>query len=148
MESPATMNSMEAPIEAHTTSGQTLDIEELCKAIAEAAQETQATDIVLINLEGLVAYTDAFVLCTARNRRQVNAIAEAVRMKVKQTYGKYPLGIEGKERGQWVLVDFGDVVVHIFDQAMRGFYDLDGLWADAPRFDGPDAEVTGEPNFF
>lgn len=125
-----------------------LDVVELAKLIAEAAAKTQASDISIIDLRGLVDYTDAFVLCSARNRRQVAAIAEAVRLEVKRTYSKHALGVEGLERGQWVLVDFGDVVCHVFDQSMRGFYDLDGLWADAPRIEGPAQDASGEPQFF
>lgn len=124
----------------------------MANRMAEVAAETQATDISIIDLRGLVFYTDAFVLCSARNRRQMVAIAEAVRMDFKARSGKYPLAVEGLEGSKWVLVDFGDVVMHIFDAEMRGFYDLDGLWQDAPRLALP-ASVTAhdsaaEPTYF
>ncbi len=92
-------------------------------------------------MRGLVSYTDMFVLVTATNRRQVQAIAESVRLEAK-TEGVTVDGVEGMEAARWVLVDFGDVVVHIFDEPLRGFYDLDGLWRDAPRMDVPSVEVT------
>ena len=115
------------------------------KVLAEAAAEMQAIDIQIIDLRGLVAYTDGFVVCSGRNRRHVVAIAEAVRVKVRDAYGKAPQGVEGKDRGQWVLVDLGDFVVHVFDHSMRGFYDLDGLWRDAPRIEGPEPIAPPEP---
>ncbi|MCB9672858.1 MAG: ribosome silencing factor [Alphaproteobacteria bacterium] len=125
-----------------------LDTVAFAQALARAASDTQATDIVILDLRGLVSYTDGFVLCSGKNRRHVTAIAEAVRMEAKRGYGIAPLGVEGKERGQWVLVDFGDIVVHVFDASMRGFYDLDGLWRDAPRIEGPPAEEPSEPTYF
>lgn len=123
------------------------------QSLAAAAAEMQASDIVILDLRGRVAYTDGFVLCSGRNRRHVIAIADAVKQHVKKTYGKLPNGMEGQERGQWVLVDFGDFVVHVFDREMRGYYDLDGLWSDAPRIDGPEPEPsddddTSEPRYF
>jgi ribosome-associated protein len=78
------------------------------------------------------------VLCTAGNRRQVQAIADEVRRAGREELGARHLGIEGLEAARWVLVDFGSVVVHIFDEPLRGFYNLDGLWADAPRLPVPD----------
>lgn len=129
---------------------ETLDTVEFARALALAANETQASGITVIDLRGLVAYTDGFVLCSGRNRRHVQAIAEAVRQTAKNDFKLYPQGTEGAERGQWVLVDFGDIVVHVFDAAMRGFYDLDGLWADAPRIEVPGIEVEEpeEPRYF
>ena len=126
----------------------TFDSESFAATLANAASELQATDIVLLNLEGRVAYTDGFVICSGRNRRHVLAIAEAIRMEAKKLYNKHAEGVEGKERGQWVLVDFGDIVVHVFDQQSRGFYDLESLWMDAPRWQGPPQAEPEEPQFF
>lgn len=130
----------------------TFDSVAFAQALAHVASETQATDIVILDLRGRVAYTDGFVLCSGRNRRHVQAIAEAVKQYVKQEHGRHPQGMEGQERGQWVLVDFGDFVVHVFDREMRGNYDLDGLWRDAPRIQGPEADTPAEepdePNYF
>ena len=140
-----TMEETIAPPEEKSTN---VDFIELAQLLAQTAADMQATDIVILDLRGRVYYTDAFVLCTARNRRQAIAIAEEVRAVVKNKFGTYPLRVEGKQAGQWILVEFEDVVVHIFDQARRGFYDLDGLWADAPRIEGPASDEPSEPRFF
>jgi len=92
----------------------------------------------------LIDYADVFILCSAGNRRQVQAIAHAVRSMAKNDLKILPNGVEGVEAARWVLVDFGEVVVHIFDEPLRGFYNLDGLWNDAPRLEVPlsdEAEV-------
>jgi ribosome-associated protein len=91
----------------------TLDTVAFAQDLAKAASDLQASEIVLIDLRGLVAYTDGFVVCSGRNRRHVLAIAHAVRQEAKKTYNLHAQGVEGAERGQWVLVDFGDIVVHI-----------------------------------
>lgn len=85
----------------------------------------------------LIDYTDLFLVCSARNRLQVRSIAEEVRRWAKAELGMLPAGVEGMEAGRWVLVDFGSVVVHVFDEPLRGFYNLDGLWSDAPRLPVP-----------
>ncbi len=85
----------------------------------------------------LIDYADVFILCSAGNRRQVQAIAQSVRQHAKHDLKILPNGIEGLEAARWVLVDFGAVVVHIFDEPLRGFYNLDGLWNDAPRLEVP-----------
>ena len=89
-------------------------------------------------MRGLIDYADIFVLCTANNRRQVQAIAESVRQYSKKELKTFPNSVEGADAARWVLVDFGDVVVHVFDEPHRGFYDLDGLWIDAPRLATPE----------
>ena len=86
----------------------------------------------LLDLDGISSYTDVFLLCTGSNRRQVRAIAEGIVDDLRAT-GRKPLGVEGLDAARWVLLDFGDVIVHVFDEPMRGFYDLEALWADAPR---------------
>jgi len=84
--------------------------------------------------------TDYFVICTARNDRQVRTIAEEVELKLKQA-GLPAIGVEGAEEGKWVLIDFADVVVHVFQPDERDFYRLEKLWSDAPRLSLP-AEVV------
>ena len=93
--------------------------------------------MVILDLRKLVDYADVFVICTAGNRRQAQAIAEEVRRVGKELENR-AIGIEGLEAARWVLVDFGAVVVHVFDEPLRGFYNLDGLWADAPRLPTPE----------
>jgi len=123
--------------------------DELASALSKAAMEKKALDVAILDMRNLVSYTDAFVLCTATNPRQVKAIAEHVREVAKKDFGLMPTGTEGAESSRWVLVDFGDVVVHVFDGALRGFYNLDGLWADAPRLPVPHVEgMTTSEQFF
>lgn len=136
--SPARPTELEATIRA----------EDLAAALATAAMEKKAFDVEILDMRDLVAYTDLFVICSARNRRQVQAIADEVR-KIGKEHGLLPKGTEGLEAARWVLVDFGPVVVHIFDEPLRGFYDLDGLWRDAPRLAVPESpERTDEPVYF
>lgn len=87
-----------------------------------------------------MGYADWFVVVSGRSPRQVAAIAEGVRAALKQSHGLLPVGVEGLETSKWVLVDYGDVVLHVFQENARTFYDLEGLWADAPRRPVP-AEV-------
>lgn len=113
---------------------------DLANAVATAAMEKKAYDIVLLDMRGLVAFTDVFVICSARNKRQVRAVAEHVRLTAKHSCKSQPHGIEGLEACRWVLVDLPGVVVHVFEQPLRGFYDLDGLWQDAPQLAVPEVE--------
>lgn len=119
----------------------------LATALAQAAADMKASDITILDMRGIVDYTDTFILCSARNPRQVAAIADEVRAVAKRRFGMRPLGVEGLERAHWVLVDFGDAVVHVFEQASRAFYNLDGLWQEAPRLEAPQGEET-ETRFF
>jgi ribosome-associated protein len=112
--------------------------ETLADALTGAIHEKQGFDIAILDLRSLVTYTDLFVICSARNRRQVQAIADEVRKVAKEQFAILPEGTEGMEAARWVLVDFGSVVVHVFDQPLRPFYDLDGLWRDAPRLPVPE----------
>ena len=122
------MRTQEAPIQP----------EQLAQAFATVALDHKAHDVVILDMRGLIDYADVFVLCTATNRRQVQAIAESVRQYSKKELKTLPNSVEGADAARWVLVDFGDVVVHVFDEPHRGFYDLDGLWIDAPRLATPE----------
>ena len=110
----------------------------IAEALTAAALEVKAGDVAVLDLRGLVDYTDIFVLCTARNPRHVQAIADEVRRVAKHELSIACAGVEGLPTARWVLVDFESVVVHVFDQPMRGFYNLDGLWAEAPRLPLPE----------
>jgi len=119
---------------------ETIRSEDLAKAIATAALEKKAKDLVLLDMRNLVSYTDVFMLCSATNPRQAKAIADHVILRTKRDFDRLPHGVEGMTSAKWILVDFGDVVLHVFDGALRGFYNLDGLWADAPRLPVPEVE--------
>ena len=97
-----------------------------------AALERKAYDLVVLETTKLTSIADYFVICSGRSDTQVQAIAEAVRDHL-DSLGVQPLSTEGIERGQWALLDYGDVVVHVFQVPVRTFYDLDRLWARAPR---------------
>jgi len=97
-----------------------------------AALERKAYDLVVLETTKLTSIADYFVICSGRSDTQVQAIAEAVRDHLG-SLGVQALSTEGIERGQWALLDYGDVVVHVFQVPVRAFYDLDRLWARAPR---------------
>src|SRR6266702_1639766 len=101
--------------------------------IAQAGLDKKAEDVLVLDVRGLTSYADYFVLMTAESDRQAGAIADAVDEKLK-AQGASKVGVEGYESGRWILVDYGDVVAHVFSREARGFYDLEGLWAAAPRF--------------
>lgn len=101
-------------------------------AAANAALAKKAIEPVLIDLSGAQSYTDYLIVTSAHGSRGVRAIGEHVE-KVLAERGVQPLGREGMSEGHWALLDFGDLVVHVFDQNLREFYDLEGMWFDAPR---------------
>lgn len=97
----------------------------------DAALDLKCTDLVVLDLLGICDFTDYFVVCSGTNRRQVGAIADAVLNRLRDE-GLRPHA-EGQREGQWVLLDYGDFVLHVFDQERRDFYRLERLWADAPN---------------
>ena len=99
----------------------------------EAALDKKALEPVLLDVQGRASYTDYILVLSGRSDRQVQAIAEAVQESLRRNLGVHAIGIEGKRDGQWTLIDFGDIVVHVFYHPIRDFYDLEGLWGDAPR---------------
>ena len=96
-------------------------------------------------MDGLIDYADILILCSARNNRQTRAIADEVRKVAKAEFEVLPRGTEGQSAGRWLLVDFGNVIVHIFEESTRGFYNLDGLWQDAPKLPVPTVILDDEP---
>jgi len=103
---------------------------------ARAALDHKAIDLVILEVKNLSSFTDYFVISSGNSDRQVQAIASHIKEKLEKQ-GIYPLGIEGKREGRWILLDYGDVVIHIFYQPVREFYDLERLWSDAPKVDWP-----------
>jgi ribosome-associated protein len=102
-------------------------------AIAHAGLDKKAEDVTVLDVRGLTSYADYFVIMTADSDRQASAIADHVEQTMKGQ-GVSKVGVEGYETGRWILVDYGDVVAHVMSRDSRGFYDIEGLWADAPRF--------------
>lgn len=111
-----------------------------------AAWDSKAQDLVVIDVTGRASYADYIVLCSSLHPRHTSALAQHIAATLKRDHGKLPLGVEGKESGRWVLIDFGDVIVHIFEQSQRQHYDLDGLWADAPRLSMADLGLPDAPD--
>ena len=88
----------------------------------------------LLDLKGISSFTEYFLICSGRSDRQVQAISRSIDEHLKKM-GIYSLGVEGFEEGKWILMDYDDVIVHVFFDPVRKFYDLEGLWLDAPRVD-------------
>jgi ribosome-associated protein len=101
---------------------------------ARVAADNKARDILVLDMRGITSLYDFLVLATGSSRRQIHTIAEEVDAALAKV-GDTRLGIEGYQASHWVVQDYGDVVVHVFDPETRGYYNLDDLWADAPRVD-------------
>ena len=99
---------------------------------ARAAADKLGSDIVVLDVAAVLSITDVFVLVSASNTRQVRTIADEVERALKEADGEGPGSVEGRDDASWVLLDFGDVIVHVFLAETRSYYDLERLWADAP----------------
>ncbi|MBO7673458.1 MAG: ribosome silencing factor [Atopobiaceae bacterium] len=108
---------------------------ELARIAAMAADEKKATDLVLLDLQGLSDVCDYFLICTAANARMLSSIVDEVEEKVKKNTGMGPLSHEGRAGASWVLLDYGSVVMHVFLEETRDYYRLERLWGDAPQVD-------------
>jgi len=104
-----------------------------------AARDKKAEDIVVLDLRNASGFTDYFVICTGGNPRQITAIADSVREKLKQEYGERPTLVEGVDRSEWILLDYFNFVVHVFSRECRSFYGLERLWGNAERIEVPAA---------
>ena len=105
---------------------------ELAHRLANLLLDKKAEEVVILDVRGKTSYADYFVIASGDSERQVAAMAEYVETKLREE-GVRPLGTEGYETGRWVLLDLGEVVAHLFFAEVRAFYDLEGLWTDAPR---------------
>jgi ribosome-associated protein len=105
-------------------------VQRVREAVA-AAEDRKALDLKVLHLQQVSDFTDYFVICSGSNERQVQAIADAVQERLRANRVR-PLHVEGYNRGQWVLLDYGDLVVHVFQEEPRRFYALERLWGDAP----------------
>jgi ribosome-associated protein len=107
-----------------------LETEEAVMLAAHAASDRKAADMVILDLRDVAQFTEYFLICTANNSRQVQAVTDAIEERLRQA-GKRPSHIEGYTAAEWVLLDYGDFIAHVFSPASRRFYDLERLWRDA-----------------
>ncbi|HEB82294.1 MAG TPA: ribosome silencing factor [Gammaproteobacteria bacterium] len=105
-----------------------MTIEELKKLAIDALEDLKAEDITVLDVKGKTTVTDFIIIATGSSSRHVKSIANNVVMEAKKA-GRPPLGVEGEDDGEWVLVDLGDVIVHVMQQQVREFYDLESLWS-------------------
>jgi ribosome-associated protein len=101
---------------------------------ARTAADNKARDVLVLDMRGITPLFDYFVIATGTSRRQIHTLAEEIDAAMRAE-GDVRLGIEGYEASRWVVQDYGDIVVHLFDPDTRGYYCLEDLWADAPRLD-------------
>ena len=106
-----------------------------------ASLENKAKDIIVLNVKELSAFADYFIICSGTSDRQVRAVATAIQENLQKA-GIQPLGVEGETAGRWILLDYEDVIFHVFLESVRIFYDLERLWSGAPRMAVPDDTVS------
>lgn len=113
---------------------------------AQIAEENRGRDLLILDVRGLTSIFDYFVLVTGTSRRQLHAIAEEIDQGL-EAIGDHRLGIEGYEESHWILLDYGDIVVHLFDEQTRAYYALEELWGQAKRvpYESPDRQSPSGP---
>jgi len=125
------------------------DMDPAADLYVKAALGKKASGLLVLDVRGLTSIADIFIICSGRSTRQVTAIGDHIQTELKEK-GIRPLGVEGMQDGHWVLLDYGHVIIHVFYESTRSFYNLEGLWADAPRIETPsmresrESEDTGE----
>jgi ribosome-associated protein len=112
------------------TGEKALETIEIARLIVDFIADRKGEDIVLLDLRKVSVITDYFVIASASSDRQLNAITDHVRDELKKNYQAMPLRVEGRGEDGWVLMDYGDVIVHLFSPAARAYYDLEGLWRE------------------
>jgi ribosome-associated protein len=120
----------------------TLTPEIIAATVAELAADRKALDIVQLDVRGMVSYADYFLICTGRSDRQARAIHDAIHLGMKSAHGLLPRRVEGVTESRWILLDYLDVVVHIFTPETREYYRLEQLWGEAPALV---VEAAGSP---
>jgi ribosome-associated protein len=111
-----------------------VDTEEaLARICAEAALEKKAGDVVILDMRGISSFTDFFVIVSGTSEPQIKAIASSVRERVREITGERPLAEDGFPGSQWIIIDYGSVIVHVFHEEKRSVYDIESLWGDARR---------------
>ena len=114
--------------------GDVSEFDERIQRVLHAAGDKKALEPTVLDLRGIASFTDFFVIATGRNRRQVQAISDEVVEQLKRA-GNRAARVEGYQTAEWILIDYGDFIVHVFDEKARRFYDLERLWREAKRVD-------------
>lgn len=109
------------------------DGELLSRACALAAADKKAENIVVLDLRGISTFTDYFVICSATSEPQLKAISNSISEQITEKYSRKPISEDGYPASQWIILDYGDVIVHLFQGEKRDFYALESLWSDAKR---------------
>jgi ribosome-associated protein len=99
-----------------------------------AALEKKAKDIIILNMQKVTSFADYSIICSGNSDRQVQSIAQSIEESMKKS-GFLPLGIEGEKTARWILMDYADIIVHVFYEPVRDFYDIERLWSDAPKME-------------
>src|SRR5438067_11006709 len=118
--------------------------ERLVEVVAGYASDKKAINVVTLDLRGLGGYPDFFVVCSGNTDRQTKAIHDGIHAGLKKEHGLLPRRVEGLSEARWILMDYLDVVVHVFTPDTRDFYRLEALWGDVPRRDLEPAQSTSE----
>jgi ribosome-associated protein len=117
-------------------------LDERLRVALEAASEKKAHDLAVLDLRAVASFTDHFLIASATNARQVQAIADEIEKQLRKQQGVRPARVEGYNSAEWVLLDYGDFIFHVFEEKARRFYDLERLWRDAARVPLP-PELSG-----
>jgi ribosome-associated protein len=108
----------------------TLEPLDLARLIVDVMEDVKAQDIVLLDLRPDTVLADFFVICTGNSDRQIRALTENIRQEIKDRTGKIPFNVEGTAQSGWMLMDYSNVVVHVFDDEQRDYYDIQGFWSN------------------
>jgi len=118
------------------------DARALARSVATVADDKKAEDTIVLYVGDVLAITEYFVICSAPNRRLVHTVVDAIEEQVRELHQRSPLRVEGLGERQWVLIDYGDIVVHVFSQELRDFYEIERLYRDVPRVDWRSPEAA------
>ncbi len=116
-----------------TSSSESLTALELAHRCVQFAQDKKALDPIILDLQGISSICDYLVICSAQSEPQIKAVIGGVEKGLKDEFGRYPLAVDGFPTSQWVVMDYGDVMLHVFHEGRRGVYALEDLWSDAPQ---------------
>src|SRR5437867_8824152 len=125
------------------TAGDISKLDERIRWALQAAAEKKALDLTVLDLRGIASFTDFFVITTGTNRRQVQAISDEVVEQLKHS-GTRAARVEGYQTAEWILIDYGDFIVHVFDEKARRFFDLERLWREGRRVDVSPEQIGSE----